>query len=77
MTTTTKPRVQSTPKCSKAPRQPPPGASLCPNRQAVHGALSKWLDRPDEQWLVRNLHQALTDFELRTRLLRVLPPSTT
>jgi hypothetical protein len=46
----------------------------CPHRQAVHRALMGWLNHPTEERLTAHLHAAMADYELRSRLLRLIPP---
>lgn len=71
-------RLRQQGKTPRPRKTPPPAADRsdrCPHRQAVHRALTAWLNHPAAPFAVWNLTQAMNAFELRARLLEVLPPS--
>lgn len=46
----------------------------CPHRQAVHRALTGWLNNPMDECVYAYTIEVMREFELRARLLRALPP---
>jgi hypothetical protein len=58
-------RVATTPEALRDP---------CPHRQAVHRALTGFLNHPTEESIYAHAISAMRDYEIRARLLKLIPP---